>query len=658
MIKLLSLRLENFMSIESLDMEFGDNETIAIAGENGAGKSTVMAALAFLWTGYRQGESYKDYIQLGHEKAYISHEAIIRGEPISFEATIYDRKYGAPVIRTILYKGQKYINTEADELFKTFDLDYLDQIMFLFQDGNNITDMRPGERAKLLKHLFHFDFTEQVNEFTAALTEEMERAPALSAQLQEASQRTFVEEDLLPILSHEEEKDLEDRLKATQEQLASIEVADQLTDRSAQILEAIAIEEERLEDSKRQLESARNQIVDINALTEPVEPLINIEDLNAQVAACNKQLVELGSKKLHLQSLVTELTETVKTADTLNECHVCGSSINEEHKDSLRKRLLATEEELHLVQQALDASRAARSTLDKEVSQATKAYQSFETLKRVYALKKEQIPSLQYNVTTFEKIVKDNENRIAELTTRFEAAKEIEERVFPILEKKAALEASEKLIKKKLEFNKNNILLNTERLQRNNQLLKEKVAHHERIESIRKQISKNLATIDRYKKAIAIYQTEFPNYLILSTCGLIEAYINDCVKKVFPKMSVKLQQSRSGVEFYYTPDGEGWLSVKMASGAQRAILALSWRIAIAKRYQLDTILFDEVDKSMTDDNSKLIYEFIASLDTFKQIVLISHRKAALRAVYSLADNVSCYWVSGGTYSPVDDPENL
>ena len=123
-------------------------------------------------------------------------------------------------------------------------------------------------------------------------------------------------------------------------------------------------------------------------------------------------------------------------------------------------------------------------------------------------------------------------------------------------------------------------------------------------------------------------------------------------------MSVKLQQSRSGVEFYYTPDGIGWLSVKMASGAQKAILSLSWRIAIARMSNLDAILFDEIDKSMTDENSKIIYEFIASLDTFKQTITISHRKAALRAINNLADNVSCYWVQDGTYESVDDPENL
>lgn len=126
-------------------------------------------------------------------------------------------------------------------------------------------------------------------------------------------------------------------------------------------------------------------------------------------------------------------------------------------------------------------------------------------------------------------------------------------------------------------------------------------------------------------------------------------------------MQVTLKPNRGGVEFYYTVDytTNRWLSVKMASGAQAAILSLAWRVAIAKLYGVTTILLDEIDADCTDENSKLLYEFVASLDMFHQIILISHRKEALRAVAALADNVTCYWVtSGGNYLEVADPDSI
>jgi DNA repair ATPase RecN len=136
--------------------------------------------------------------------------------------------------------------------------------------------------------------------------------------------------------------------------------------------------------------------------------------------------------------------------------------------------------------------------------------------------------------------------------------------------------------------------------------------------------------------------------------------MNGFIQKVFPYMSVKLQQNRTGVEFYYTPnvsEEDSWVSVKMASGAQVSILSLAWRISIARIYGITTLLLDEIDESSTEENSRLIYEFIASLTTFDQIFLISHKKEAIRAISAMADNVVCYEVSEGIYTEVN-PENI
>ena len=57
MITLKTLHIENFMSIDCLDLEFSNNQITAITGQNGSGKSSLIYAVALALTGYKKGES-------------------------------------------------------------------------------------------------------------------------------------------------------------------------------------------------------------------------------------------------------------------------------------------------------------------------------------------------------------------------------------------------------------------------------------------------------------------------------------------------------------------------------------------------------------------------------------------------------------------------
>ena len=65
MIILQSIELTNFMCVDYLYVDFPENSIISITGENGQGKSSLIYAIAFALTGYRRGDSYRDYVKVG-----------------------------------------------------------------------------------------------------------------------------------------------------------------------------------------------------------------------------------------------------------------------------------------------------------------------------------------------------------------------------------------------------------------------------------------------------------------------------------------------------------------------------------------------------------------------------------------------------------------
>ena len=138
--------------------------------------------------------------------------------------------------------------------------------------------------------------------------------------------------------------------------------------------------------------------------------------------------------------------------------------------------------------------------------------------------------------------------------------------------------------------------------------------------------------------------------MVIKTCETLSNSINDIVRKVFPYMSVRLQGDKKGVNFFYKTDDsrDDWMSVSMASGAQRQVLSLGYKLAIAKNYHSSSIFLDEIDSSCSIEAAKIIYEFILSLDDFDQIFLITHKPDIIDVAKD--KDVVLYGVDHGEYS--------
>ena len=209
-------------------------------------------------------------------------------------------------------------------------------------------------------------------------------------------------------------------------------------------------------------------------------------------------------------------------------------------------------------------------------------------------------------------------------------------------------------MREKLTKARNAVAHNEQARQENQRMQEEEESCMEKKKELSERINESLQKTKLYTECINVFRKSFPAFVVLQACRNLEAYINLIVQKAFPNLKVKLLQSRTGVGFFYSvDDSENWLNIAMASGAQRQVLQIANQIALAKMYNLQCIFLDEIDASCSDENARIIFEFIASLEDFSQVFFISHRKESLKIMKQLKDNIIFYDVQDGMYTELD-----
>lgn len=677
MIILQRVQLSNFMSIEQADLTFESNEFVAIIGENGAGKSALLYALGLAFLEYKKGDTFKDFVKKGEGECRVYVEALVKGKPITIDIVISDRKYIVPMARTIVYENITYSNSECSVLLQSLDMEYLQHTMFLFQGDNSIVDLRPGERARMLRKLFHFEFDSQIGTLRDHIEKEHSRTQVLSITLEELSKQPYIEDPLLPTLSPEdslrlsERKDLVERsLLSLQEvdssQLTVIEEAFQERSRlsvaTTQLVQTIS---QRITSNEAKLQSLSDEksFLEGQVTTMRGELKVSIDDIEKGIEQVVAERGRIVAEKQTAAERIAEKKQHLSIYQT-GVCYACGSEFTDTARiASLQVEIEALELKLSQAELAvgkLAASQAEMVTLKDNHRKALQRESSLrETITTIsgsiidigHALESDQL-SLKYEL--------QNELRYAEEVTQLQGQLSDLGRVKEDVELRSSYEEELQLLSQQLSDDSQASAINRERTRKNLIVAQQRLDQQTQIKTLSQELEASAREEDILKQSLRLFEVDFPNFIILQTCSQIEAYMNAFIQRVFPYMSVKLQQSRSGVEFFYTPnliEEDSWVSVKMASGAQASILSLSWRIAIAQIYGITTLLLDEVDESSTDENSRLIYEFIASLTSFNQIILISHKKEAVRAIAAIADNVRGFEVEQGIYTEIN-PENV
>ncbi len=658
------------MSIDCLDLEFSDTQITAITGQNGSGKSSLIYAIALALTGYRKGESYKDYIKTGKNSSKILLEILLKGVPASFDIEINgDKKKTGTLNRKVSYKGKTYLNSEFSQFIESEGLEELETLMFMFQGYHDIIDLKPAERANLLKKLFKFEFPDIVEELKRNQEQIKVESLQQNAKVEELKSRVFTRTPLLREMPQEGIKTLEERFNSVSKILEGIGDIDE--DSITKCDSEIALTEKELRSIESKINSDTRTLDSLRRSLKETEDFIkdnSKEALYAILDRIEKELEEYNSQYKELKEKDKDLNEKLKlstyrvkeleghyTISKTGVCHSCGQPIDKEYLSNLEKELNSAKEELNSIKDSIrelnfDKSNKKGKELENKV---------------------EEVKGTLRKTESYEASLESTTNRISDLTNLIEERKKAysltQEKMRTLQTKKIELDSLKEAIrerdslmeerntiKSKLQTAKDNKIKNIERRNTNERIDREIMERDLRVKELTERSNTLSISLNKVKQEIDIFETKFPNFIVLQACQKLEDIINSIVQKVFPYCKVSLKLSKGGINFFYTSETseDEWIPVSMASGAQRRTLSLAYFIALAKLSNISCIFLDEMDASMSPENAGIVYDFIGSLDYFDQVFFISHRKEAHEAVKARNDKLITYLVENGNYSEI------
>ena len=673
MITLQSIELTNFMCVDYLYIDFPENSIISITGENGQGKSSLIYAIAFALTGYRRGDSYRDYVKVGADKAHIVLNARFKGYPIYYDIELKgNNKTGNPINKKVIYKDVEYLNSDYNRFIKENELEYLESLMFLFQGNNDIIDAKPSERANTLKKLFRFEFNDIVERLKEKQESSKDSSIELNATIKELQSREFKIQPLVRETPPALIKDWENEI---------IEINNQLNKIGNVSEEDLIKCENKINEIEKSVQSTKSKINGINIdiennfkkkieeKTKEIEG-INIDEINNLIEILNEDRINIDNEIESISSQLKDQESSLKLKKyELNQissqiqisktgvCHSCGQPISKDHVDQLEDKYKNLEIEYYTLEENIKKLNKGLSNIKSRKNKNDSNISFYRGKLSLFENNTRQIENYKERINDLNELLKSNEKYLESLnSSRTMYWKELNnlEKIKPILEQKEELRKRKDTLNTNISNAQAVIISNKEKRNINSIVKKDEEEVNKKIEELTLKTNNLLLDINNTKTSIDIFENLFPNYILLRACNQLEEYINSIVQRVFPSMSVSLRQSRSGVSFFYRFDEDGdELPVCIASGAQKSILSLAYKVALSKMYGLETICLDEIDASMSEGNSRLIYDFLMNLEGFNQILFITHKVSVSDYIKDRTDkNLIMFEVKDGEYNQI------
>jgi len=677
MISLHELNIKNFMSIDSADFDFSDGGFFVFKGQFGAGKSSVLAAIALCWIEHRRGDSYKDFIKQGTEDCSVHLTGMLLGHPIEFETTIND-KYG--VNKKIIYKGTTYKNSECTTFLASLDIDYLQHIMFSMQGEGNITDLKPAERTKLLKKIFDFEFQSELSELEKRQNEAIEKGHTLRVQLEMLNRREFKDQELRPVLSPSEKQNKKvelERLEIEEQHNQRVRSQYQLTLSNKEAIQrSYDSYSAQIASIGSQCESQENYLTSLRSnLTSTEGHLVNLsnekdiqDQIDEQKNLANKfnifreselkQLLNLKDRSHEELQRKLEIETHIK-AHSQGICSQCGQATHPENLPQMADELVRVSENYKNYKTGLDEKEKNLSARNRQIYEAeSRQRQLEETLISSRAQREtvsKRINELKSQITQTEQSLsklKDSKRK-AEMDKEM-VGKQLDLANVAILPEPKSNQSAIADLQAILSSDDTAVEVNKVLQNQNKKLQEEKIQNKKDVDENIKQQQVLASETVALREAQKIIEVDLPNYIIVKACGKIEKYINEFIQEVKPEMAVRLLQKRGGVDFFYSPlegvSEDKWLSTKMASGFEKELLSIAWRVALARAYHLPILILDEIDSAANPAASEATYKTLARQEEFEQVFVISHKEEIANTLTLEAENVAVWLVDSGTFT--------
>lgn len=692
MIELESLYLEHFMRITKADLDLRSAITI-LEGDNGQGKSAVMEAIAVCLAERKRADSVKEFVQKGFDHAKIILTMKYNSVPIIFNVALNVRG-GTPLERDVEYEGKHYINSEVTDLIKELDFTFYSDIILSMQGQDDIATMTPVQRANLLQRLFQFDFAEKVkgiidkiDEANEAIKLDNSKIDYLNKELVAKKARrdsVVLKEPPFDSSTYYAKQDEEVKLF---EELTKIKKimgeVNELQDKRNTIVEKsnnLGFKIQELRQKKETAQAAKNELSTFDfdrkssIITSEIELLRkDIESQNADLQTYDESIKANQAKQTEvLQNIATckyKDSEFAKKLDLIERgvCPECGqSTCNMDHsvieydKNTNTNQIIDLETEEGYIGFAIADDRRKKEEVRKNISslisKKATAEANLASLESTYNVLKSKIMPLDV-YEQLESDLKTAEIDQAALTDAYN-------NIISELESHKDALSNQDIVERRYEAVKaeiksfDNVKVFNDAAQKQIEQYDEDIKNSEmNIEVIKNTVASLTKDIECYNEVKKVLDKELPNFLIVKTCSKLESEMNIFVQEVFPEFRIRLLQSKRGVEFFYTVDANNdmedvktLINSKMASGYERSVLGIAFKVALCRAYGLTFAALDEIDSAASDDNSMKTFSSLINSNVFDQMIFITHKEPTKEMIRSLADDVTCYHVDGGVFT--------
>jgi chromosome segregation ATPase len=683
------------MCITEADLNF-DANCIIIEGDNGQGKSAVMEAIAICLSERKRSDSVKEFIQKPHDHAKIILDLIYNDEQIIFDVNL-NHKGGTPLERDVLYKDRHYINSEVTELIKELDFTFYSDIIMQMQGQDDIATMTPVMRLNLLQRLFQFDFTEEIGPIQEKLEEFVKNKELDNDKIDFLEKANKQKDTTLKSLKEKDfsfsKEDYDNYKNELEDKKAQVEKLSNDLDQTFEILQKKTDIQGMIDTIENQQAGIAQKLLDNKKAAEALKK-----------ADYQKQIFNLGTVKgeaIVKKSAAEEIIKTKKNAIAQLETSISSINVqigelnaakkNCDHKLELAKKGICPEcekptDDIDTVK-IIKEKEEYDDKIGDEIEKKDNLIIEMNKYKDEVAAQRKEISVLEANISKFDTEAKMLEQQEAaekaklipeEKIKEFEdKLKELDDKAKPLYDlihdyddqlsdrNKKTLEKSklkteiadlEEKIKGSDEIADHNKVVELQRMSIKNEILE----NEKNIEVFRNLISDIDLNVQTYNEVLRVLDKELPNYLVVKTCAKLEAEMNNFVNIVFPNFRLRLLQSRRGVEFFYTTDPnvdmtdiKKLINSKMASGYEKSVLGLAFKVALCKAYNLSFIALDEIDAAASEGNSVLTMESLISSNIFNQIFFITHKEATRDIIKSLSNSVICYHTEKGVFTNED-----
>jgi len=695
MLILKSLHLEHFMCITEADLNF-DANCIIIEGDNGQGKSAVMEAIAICLSERKRSDSVKEFIQKPHDHAKIILDLIYNDEQIIFDVNL-NHKGGTPLERDVLYKDRHYINSEVTELIKELDFTFYSDIIMQMQGQDDIATMTPVMRLNLLQRLFQFDFTEEIGPIQEKLEEFVKNKELDIDKIDFLEKANKQKDTTLKSLKEKDfsfsKEDYDNYKNELEDKKAQVEKLSNDLDKTFEILQKKTDIQGMIDTIENQKSSISQKLLDNKKANEALKKA----DYPSQVATLSREVANAIVNKAVAEDVIKDKKNTIAQLETsISSINVQIGELNAAKKNCDHKLELAKKgicPECGKPTDDIDNEKIIKEKeeyddkIGGEIEKKDNLIIEMNKYKDEVAAQRKEISAIETNISRLdteakmlgqqeaaekaklipEEKIKEFEDKLKELDDKAKPLydlihdydDQLSERDKKTLERsklKTEIADLEEKIKGSDEIADHNKVVELQRMSIKNEILE----NEKNIEVFRNLISDIDLNVQTYNEVLRVLDKELPNYLVVKTCAKLEAEMNNFVNIVFPNFRLRLLQSRRGVEFFYTTDPnvdmtdiKKLINSKMASGYEKSVLGLAFKVALCKAYNLSFIALDEIDAAASEGNSVLTMESLISSNIFNQIFFITHKEATRDIIKSLSNSVICYHTEKGVFTNED-----